>query len=510
MTPVLAAPAAAKVRFDTALGRLSPYRLVILVLAVLALYALVLDALGWLRFGVPAMLASLVVCLAASYGANRGFAALFRVRPHSESSLVTGLLVYFLFWPSLAPTDLALSALACILAAASKYVMALHGRHVVNPAAFGAFAVGLTGLSAAAWWAGTPAMLWGVVPGAVLVLYRVQRLVMAAAFAVVALALSAVVAGGATVSPLDSAAQALTQGPLVFLAGFMLSEPLTMPGRRWPRLGYAVVVGVGYALPFNIGPIASSPELALLIGNVLAFALGFSRGLPLRFVERRPLTPTVDELVFVPARHARFLPGQYADLTLPTAGGLLPGGRRTFSFASAPSSDLVSFGIGMTPPLSPAKQLLRRLEPGQRVQAAAVGGDFVLPRDRDVPLLLVAGGIGLTPFASMLRAARSGSEGRDVVVLASVPSPEELPFADVLKASGARVIVRISDGGTPPDFAQDAGTEPFTAARLRELVPDLQTRLAYVSGPPSFVGAVASALHKAGVARVRRDAFSGY
>jgi ferredoxin-NADP reductase len=164
----------------------------------------------------------------------------------------------------------------------------------------------------------------------------------------------------------------------------------------------------------------------------------------------------------------------------------------------------------MTPPLSPAKQLLLRLQPGQRVQAAAVGGDFILPRDRNVPLLLVAGGIGLTPFASMLRAARSSGEARDVVVLASVPSPEELPFADVLRSSGARVIVRTSDGGNPPAFAEDAGGEPFTAARLRELVPDLEARTAYVSGPPSFVGAVGTSLRKAGVARVRRDAFSGY
>lgn len=510
MTPVLATPAAAKVRFDSALGRVSPYRLVASVLAVLAVYSMVLNALGWLRFGIPAMLASLIVCLGAAYGANRGVAALFRVRPHSESALVTGLLLYFLFWPSLAPADLALTALACVMAVASKYVLAVHGRHAFNPAAFGAFAVGLTGLSAAAWWAGTPAMLWGVVPGALLVLYRVQRLVMAAVFAVVAIVLSTIVAGGPTASPLDSAVQALTQAPLVFFAGFMLSEPLTMPGRRRYRLAYAAVVALAYALPYGFGPVASSPELALLVGNLLAFAFGLSRGVPLRFVERRRLTRTAEEFVFLPGRRARFLPGQYADLNLPTPGGLLPGSRRTFSFASSPSSDLISFGVGIAPPLSPSKQFLRRLEPGQRVQVAAIGGDFVLPRDREVPVLLVAGGIGMTPFASMLRAVRSRGEARDVVVLASVPSPEELPFADVLRSSGARVIVRTSDGGSPPDFAEDAGSEAFTAQRLRELVPDLAARTAFVSGPPSFVGAVARSLRKAGAAHVRRDAFSGY
>ncbi|WP_136609699.1 oxidoreductase [Sinomonas albida] len=510
MTPVLTAPAAAKVRLDAALGRVSSYRLVLSVLAVFVLYSLVLNLLGWLRFGIPAMLASLVVCVGVSYVANRGIAAIFRVRPHSESALVTGLLVYFLFWPSLAPLDLGVTALACLFAAASKYVLAFHARHAFNPAAFGAFAVALTGWGAATWWAGTPAMLWAVAPGALLVLYRVQRLAMAAVFAVVALALNSAVFATAGVFPAGAVVQAVAQGPLVFFAGFMLSEPLTMPGRRRHQYAYAAVIAAAYALPFALGPISGSPETALVIGNLLAFAFGLSQGLDLKFVERRRLTPTSYEFVFVPGRRARFLPGQYAELSLPHSGGAWAGRRRTFSFTSAPSSDVVAFGVSTPAPVSPAKQVLLDLEPGRRVWAAAVAGDFVLPRDQGVPLLLVAGGIGLTPFASMLRALKSAGEERDVVVLASVSAPEELAFAGVLQASRARVVVRTSDGGAVPDFAEDAGMAPFTPQRLRELVPDIGERTAYVSGPPSFVGAVGPALRAAGARRVRRDAFSGY
>ncbi|WP_422933600.1 oxidoreductase [Sinomonas sp. P47F7] len=510
MTPVLTAPAAAKVRLDAALGRVSSYRLVLTVLAVLVLYSLVLNVLGWLRFGIPAMLASLVVCLAVSYGANRGVAAIFRVRPHSESALVTGLLLYFLFWPSLAPLDLAVTALACVLAAASKYVLAFRARHVFNPAAFGAFAVGLTGWGAATWWAGTPAMLWAVAPGALLVLYRVQRLAMASVFATVALTLTAAVFATAGILPVGAIVQAIAQGPLVFFAGFMLSEPLTMPGRRRYQYAYSAVIAAAYALPFSLGPVSGSPETALLLGNLLAFAFGLSQGLDLRFVERRRLTPTSHEFVFVPTRAARFLPGQYAELSLPHAGGAWAGRRRTFSFTSAPSSDVVAFGVSTAPPVSPAKQVLLDLEPCRRVWAAAVGGDFVLPRDLDVPVLLVAGGIGLTPFASMLRALKTSGEAGDVVVLVSVSTAEELAFAGVLKASRARVVVRTSDGGAVPDFAEDAGAAPFTPQRLRELVPDIGERTAYVSGPPSFVGGVGPALRAAGARRVRRDAFSGY
>ena len=59
-----------------------------------------------------------------------------------------------------------------MLALASKYALAWRGRHIFNPAAAGAFLAGLTGLNIATWWAATPAMLWLVLPGVLLVLYR--------------------------------------------------------------------------------------------------------------------------------------------------------------------------------------------------------------------------------------------------------------------------------------------------------------------------------------------------
>nr|WP_138442698.1 oxidoreductase [Sinomonas susongensis] len=497
-------------RLAAAIGRIGTYRLVVVVLAVLAAYSVLLGALGSLPFSAPAMLASVLVCVATSYGLNRLVAAAVRVAPQADSALVTGLLLYFLFWPSLAPLDLAVTALACAIATLSKYLLAWRGRHVFNPAALGAFVVGFTGWGAAVWWVGTPAMLWVVLPGALLVLYRAQRLAMAGLFALVALGVSAAVLAQVGVSPLSSLPQAIFQGPLVFFAGFMLSEPLTMPGRRSYRYGYAAVIGVAYALPFAVGPLSTSPEAALLLGNLLSFGFGLTRGAGLRFVERRELTPASHEFVFLPSRHVRFAPGQYAELSLPGGGMAGGGSRRTFSFTSAPSSDLVAFGVSTAPPISRSKRSLLELAPGQPAYLAAVGGDFVLPRSIEEPVLLVAGGIGITPFASMLRAARSSGEERDVVLVVSVPSAAELGYADVLRTSGARVIVRTSDGGAPAPFAEDAGSAPFTAARLRELVPDIAARTAYVSGPPAFVGAVAKALRKAGARHVRRDAFSGY
>ena len=67
-------------RLDTVLGRVTMYRLILLVLASLVAYSLLLDVLGWLTFGIPEMLAHLALCLLLTYASNRSLAAASGVR----------------------------------------------------------------------------------------------------------------------------------------------------------------------------------------------------------------------------------------------------------------------------------------------------------------------------------------------------------------------------------------------------------------------------------------------
>ena len=75
MSPVDAPKATAvctAVRLDALLGKYTMYRLILLVLAALAAYSLLLNALGWLTFGIPQMLVHLALCLGLTYVSNRG------------------------------------------------------------------------------------------------------------------------------------------------------------------------------------------------------------------------------------------------------------------------------------------------------------------------------------------------------------------------------------------------------------------------------------------------------
>lgn len=509
-TPTAGPASSTAGRLDTLLGRYTMYRLILLVLAALAAYSLVLDVLGWLTFGVPEMLAHLALCLGLTYASNRALAALFRVRPHSESSLITGLLLYFLFWPSFQVLDVAGVALACVLASASKYALAWRGRHIFNPAALGAFVTGLTGLNIATWWAATPSMLWLLVPGILLVLYRTRKVLMASVFTLVATSIITVelLRAGMTVGM--GAYQALAQRPVLFFVGFMLTEPLTLPPRRWQQLVLAAVVGVVFAVPYNLGFIANSPEAALLLGNLLAFLVSQRGGVKLRFAGTRPLTPSTTEFSFEPARPVRFLPGQYMELDLPHAKSDGKGRRRVFSMTGSPADRMVKFGVRTAEPLSAAKKVLLGLQPGDELTATSVGGDFVLPRDPGKPVLLIAAGIGITPYLSHL--ASGGLRDRDAVLLLLARTADEVAYADELRASGVRVLVRLADGSQPPSgFSAVPGDgSRLDADALRGLVPDIGKRHVYISGSPASVASLRRAARKAGAARIHVDAFAGY
>ena len=198
------------------------------------------------------------------------------MRPHTESSLITGLLLYFLFWPSAASrpatqglqlAEIAGVALACVLASASKYALAWRGRHIFNPAAAGAFLAGLTGLNIATWWAATPAMLWLVLPGVLLVLYRTRKFAMAAVFTVVAVSIVAADLLQAGMELPEALWQTLAQRPVLFFVGFMLTEPLTLPPRRWQQLALAAVVGAAVRRPLQPGVCGQLPRAGAARGQ---------------------------------------------------------------------------------------------------------------------------------------------------------------------------------------------------------------------------------------------------
>ncbi len=508
------APAAVNRLLDRTVGRISMYRLLLAVLAALAGWALVLSAAGRLPFSAVDLAVALAVVGVATWLSSVGYARLFGATAHPESSLITAALIAFLVWPSTDPLSLAAFALAGLAASASKFLLVARGRHLFNPAAFGVLFVTVLQLTGGVWWAATPAMLPAVALGAALVWYRSGTAAIGGTVVLVGGALLVAARLAAGDGPAAAVGYAVVSTPLVFLAGFMATEPLTLPPLRRQRVAVAAVVGALFALPaaveVHLGPVALTPEIALLAGNLLAFALARQGGTGLSFRGSRRVGERTVEYAFTADRPLRLSAGQYIELTLPHARPDARGTRRVFSVVSPPAAtppaDGTEVRIATTQPADPStfKRALAAIESGARLRIARTAGDFALPADETVPLLLIAGSVGITPFIAQLPEI----VGRDAVLVHAVRGPADLAYVAELAGSGLRVVVLCpaSLPGLPAGWS--VVHDRLDAHAMLAAVPDLANRHAMIAGSPGMVAEAGQAVRAAGGRRVTVDAFT--
>lgn len=494
---------------DKLLNRFSMYTVVSISLLILFAAAAVLALFGQIAYSPLAMVASAVVLVGATYVVGWLCGKLFGVRIHAESSFITGMILALIFTPTLTLGGLVTLAAVGAFAGASKFLLAWKGRHIFNPVAAGAFVASVLGIAYASWWVATPPLFIFILIPAFLILYKTRRLLMGGVFLAVTIVLLLIVFATFGLGFIESLVLLLSW-PLLFFAGFMFSEPLTMPARRHHQVIEAVLVAFLFAIPLSIGSFEMTPVLALLIGNAYAFIVSHRRSLQLEFVNMVALTPTSYELIFKPLVPVRYEAGQYMELTLHHPGKDFRGIRRVFSITSAPGDEMIRFGIKFYEPSSTFKRALYRLKAGDVVPVTSVNGDFVLPRRVDAPLLFVAGGIGITPFISQLRWLMKRKLPRDIVVVYAISSKEDLAYRDVLEESGVKVIIVSANPGESSGNLT-AVTAPFISADiLKDHVPNITARHAYVSGPPGLINAVKPALRRLRVTSLKTDYFTGY
>ena len=114
---------------DRATGAIPMYKLVLICLAAITALAFALSLAGQLSQGPLELLASLVVAITATGASGWLAARLARRQLHPESSIITGLLIFMIMEPSIDPLTLGGIALSGVIASASKYLIAVRGRH---------------------------------------------------------------------------------------------------------------------------------------------------------------------------------------------------------------------------------------------------------------------------------------------------------------------------------------------------------------------------------------------
>jgi len=434
---------------------------------------------------------------------------------NSESSLLTALILSLIITPGRTYESFLLLLSAALLAMASKYILAISGKHLFNPAALGAVVVALFFEQGATWWAGgNLPMLPLVLIGGILVARKLRHADLVLAFLSVALLsilAPVVVSGGELLPALRSA---LVNGSLFFFAFVMLVEPLTTPPRRVGRILYGALVGLLFSPSIHVFSIYFTPELALVVGNVFSYLVSPKFKAVLKLKEKKEIAEGTYELVFT-GRQPEFLPGQYAEWTLASDVSDTRGNRRYFTLASSPTEPDVRLGVKFYEKPSAFKKTLANFVPGSTVLAGSIAGDFTLPRDKSQRLVFIAGGIGVTPFRSMVKYLLDSREDRDAVLFYSNKTEPEIAYKDIFdeaaaSRTGFRVVYTLTDKTTPSSWTGERGY--VDAAMIEREVPDYKERAFYISGPHLMVTAFHDTLRGMGIPRrnIRTDYFPGY
>ena len=487
------------------LDRTSMYMVVLQALFGIYVIALVASIGGLIGFTPRELIVAPSVIIATALLVSWLCAVVTKVPAQHISSLITALILALLILPSTIPYDVFAAAVITALAIASKYVFVWRKQHVANPVAVGTVLGSLFGFGGAAWWVASPVLFLPIAILGLLVVAKVRRGLMVTAFLATAF-LGYMLAQWNTGG--DSTALIATfffSYPFVFLACFMLTEPFTMPSTKRQQVWYGVAVGVLASIP-TLGFVMMTPELALLLANVIFFTFSLRQKLFLKLLSVRELAPKIFEFTFEKPVGMQFVAGQYLEWMLPHAGADGRGIRRYFTIASAPEDSVVTLALKVPTPGSTFKQALAALPVGGVVVGSQRAGDFVLPTDETVKLGWIAGGIGVTPFVSHARHLKATLETRDIVLYYATVTAADAVYLDVL-TDEATVVPVVSSGEVPAGGVSGYVTKEAIATHT----PDYRERTWYVSGPPPMVDAATKALKQLGVPRsqIVEDFFPG-
>jgi ferredoxin-NADP reductase len=235
-----------------------------------------------------------------------------------------------------------------------------------------------------------------------------------------------------------------------------------------------------------------------------------------RLIERHEVAEGTLGLVLERPPDFAFTAGQYVRLALPQPPYPDPGGnRRTFSIASPPQ-DTSHIRIATRMTGSPMKRSLAEMSLGTTVELLGPSGTFVLHGDGSVPAVLIAGGIGITPFLSMVHDAASRRLPHRITLIYSNRTPEGTAFhEEFVRLAGEHERFTY----LPTMTQTEASRQPWTGecrrvdgAFLRDRLGDIAAPLYYVAGPPGLVAGVVQAVVEAGAdpTRVHAEEFLGY
>ena len=210
-----------------------------------------------------------------------------------------------------------------------------------------------------------------------------------------------------------------------------------------------------------------------------------------------------------------FTAGQSADVTLidPLETDA-EGNTRTFSIASPPFANELVFTTRMRD--TAFKRSLKEATSATKLKISPAAGSFTLHKNLAKPAVFLAGGIGITPFLSMVQQADRDRLSQKLYLFYSNRRPEDAAFLETLMAlettnPNFRLICTMTEMSKSKKEWKGE-TALIDKEMLSRHLANLQGPIYYIAGPPTMVTAMCETLLGAGVEEndIRTDEFVGY
>ena len=473
------------------------YRLVLYFLLVLLGFALILTLFGILPFNGIALVGTVSFIFATCWITNRIFAYIFKIPANPESVYITSFILSLIITPAADFHKLPFIFWVSVLSISSKFIFAIRSKHIFNPAAIGVLVTGLGITGSASWWIGTTWMTPLVLIGGLLIVKKIDRWDLVLSFFAVSLPIifMSTIIGGGDITQLVR--QVFLDSPILFFAFVMLTEPLTSPSRKIFKISYGALVGLLF--------VNTTPEMALVLGNIFSYIVSPKERLLLHLKEKIQLTADTYDFVFGLNQKINYAAGQYMEWTLGHHNPDARGSRRYFTLSSSPTENNLRIGVKFYSNGSSWKKSLLAMTAGQEIVASQLTGEFTMPKDPNKKLVFIAGGIGVTPYRSMIQYLLDTNQKRDIVLLYSSKTAGDFVYKDVFEK--AEVQLGIKTIYVPSDTMGYIDAKKVSAE-----VVDFKDRTFYISGPHLMVDAFKKSLSQMGLSRsqIKSDYFPGY
>lgn len=208
-----------------------------------------------------------------------------------------------------------------------------------------------------------------------------------------------------------------------------------------------------------------------------------------------------------------FKAGQYFFITIPKLNYPDNSGNiRHFSIVNSPNEKGMITMATRIREESGFKKTLNEVPIGSEVEIGGIVGNFILPKDYSKSLVFVAGGIGITPFISMLRFTDEEKIPYDITLIYSNRDRESTAFLEELEAIQNRnkkikLVLTMTD-----DLLWKDETRKIDGQFIMDHVDDFKDKIFYISGPPVFNEAITKTLKDLKIEgkNIFAENFSGY